>query len=72
MKRKPPKNPRIHTSRGYAIVTKRGRVAVDTICRTKEEVKFFMSEYNENKGDKIMRVSVVVTISHFPQGSETP
>lgn len=43
-------------SKGYAIVTKRGRIRMDTICLTKEEVKFFYSEDNKERGEKICQV----------------
>ncbi len=50
---------RIHErgrTRGFAIVTKRGRIKVETICSTKDEVKSFL--FREADGDTIERVYV--------------
>jgi hypothetical protein len=54
------KNTRIHIAKGYAIVSPLGKIQVDTCGPTKAYPLSLLSEWDHTKGNKIMRVSVVV------------
>jgi hypothetical protein len=56
------KNPRIHIAKGYAIVSPGGKIQVDTCGPTKAYAEQYLSTFDEAKGNKVMQVSVVVTM----------
>ena len=50
--------PKSHSQRGYAVVTKSGRVQIDTICRDRESAENYLSMHDEEKGAKVRRITV--------------
>lgn len=54
------KNPKIKTARAWALITKHGRIHVDTCCKTRPEAQQFLSLHDEEVGTKVRRVTVVV------------
>lgn len=54
------KNPKIHLAKAWAVVSKRGKIAVDTCSKDRRNAEEYFTEWNEQAGDKIRRVTVVV------------
>lgn len=45
---------------GYAVVTKRGKIHVDTVCETRRDAQFYLTDYDRERGAKIKRVWLVL------------
>lgn len=43
---------------GYAVVTKRGTVQIDTLCKDRESAENFLSIHDEESGAKVKRVAI--------------
>jgi len=56
------KNHRIHIAKGYAIVSPGGKIQVDTVGSTKAHCQQYFCVHDEAKGNRIMRISIVVEI----------
>lgn len=53
-------NPKIKTATAYALVTRQGRILVETCCKKRPEAMQFMSMHDEAVGTKVRRVTIVV------------
>ena len=53
------KKTKIYRTNGWAVVTKLGKVKIDTICMDRESVEMCMSTRAEEMGAKVKRVSII-------------
>jgi hypothetical protein len=45
---------------GYAIVNKRGKIQVDSVCLTKRDAKFWFTEYHQLRSHTVRRVRIIL------------
>jgi hypothetical protein len=45
---------------GYAIVNKRGTIQVDSVCITKRDAQFYITEYHQLRSHTVKRVRVIL------------